>query len=91
MIANYYPLDKPYTVNFVSERVKDEWNLFEGMTYHKFRGAYFAACVRNAELEGSIKSVNYERYAFKILGDNDSGTIGRYKRFDIKPDSITRI
>jgi hypothetical protein len=39
----------------LSERVKDEWNLFEGMTYHKFRGAYFAACVRNAELEGSVK------------------------------------
>ncbi len=75
----------------LSERVKDEWNLFEGMTYHKFRGAYFAACVRNAELEGSVKSVDYERYAFQILGDNDLETVGRYKRFDIKPDSITRI
>lgn len=43
----------------LSERVRDEWNLFEGMTYHKLRGAYFAACVRNAELEGSVKSVDY--------------------------------
>jgi hypothetical protein len=75
----------------LSERVRDEWNLFEGMTYHKFRGAYFAACVRNAELEGSVKSVDYERYAFQILGDNDSETVGRYKRFDIKPDSVTKI
>jgi hypothetical protein len=75
----------------LSERVRDEWCLFEGMTYHKFRGAYFAACVRNAELEGSVKSVDYERYAFQILGDNDSETVGRYKRFDVKPDSITRI
>jgi Telomere resolvase len=75
----------------LSERVRDEWNLFEGMTYHKFRGAYFAASIRNAENEGSIKSVDYERYAFRILGDNDSETVGRYKRFDIKPGAITRI
>lgn len=61
------------------------------MTYHKFRDAYFAACVRNAELEGSVKSVDYERYAFQILGDNDSETLGRYKRFDIKPGSMTKI
>jgi hypothetical protein len=50
-----------------------------------------AAVVRNAEIEGSVKSVDYERYAFQILGDNDSETVGRYKRFDIKPDSITKI
>jgi hypothetical protein len=75
----------------LSERVRDEWELFEGMTYHKFRGAYFAACVRNAETEGTVKSVDYERYAFQILGDNDSETVGRYKRFDIKPGSMTKI
>jgi hypothetical protein len=92
-----FPKDEPQErVNarwskVLSERVRDEWNLFEGMTYHKFRGAYFAACVRNAELEGSVKSVDYERYAFQILGDNDSETVGRYKRFDIKSDSITKI
>jgi hypothetical protein len=75
----------------LSERVRDEWTLFDGMTYHKLRGAYFAACVRNAETEGSVKSVDYERYAFQILGDNDSETVGRYKRFDIKPGSMTKI
>lgn len=88
--------EKPERVNarwskVFSERVNDEWFLFEGMTYHKFRGAYFAACVKNAETEGSVKSVDYERYAFQILGDNDSETVGRYKRFDIKPGSLTRI
>lgn len=92
-----FPKDEPQErVNarwskVLSERVRDEWNLFEGMTYHKFRGAYFAASVRNAEKEGSIKSVDYERFAFKILGDNDSETVGRYKRFDIQPDSVTKI
>jgi hypothetical protein len=75
----------------LSERVKDEWNLFEGTTYHKFRGAYFAACVRNAELEGTVKSVDYEKYAFQILGDNDSETVSRYKRFDIEQGTTTKI
>jgi hypothetical protein len=92
-----FPKDEPQErVNarwskVLSERVKNEWLLYDGVTYHKFRGAYFAACVRNAELKGSIKSVDYERYAFKILGDNDLETVGRYKRFDIKPGSITRV
>lgn len=75
----------------LSERVKHEWNLFEGMTYHKFRGAYFAASIGNAESEGRVKSVDYERYTFQILGDNDSETVGRYKRFNIKPGSLTRV
>jgi hypothetical protein len=92
-----FPKDEPQErVNarwskVLSERVKNEWNLFDGVTYHKFRGAYFAACVRNAETEGTVKSVDYERYAFQILGDNDSETVGRYKRFDIKPGSMTKI
>lgn len=75
----------------LSQRVKDEWSLFEEMTYHKFRGAYFAACMKNAESEGTVKAVDFERYAFQILGDNDSETVGRYKRFDIKPGSITKM
>lgn len=92
-----FPKDEPQErVNarwskVLSQRVRDEWNLFEGMTYHKFRGAYFAASVRNAETDGSIKSVDFERYALQILGDADSETVGRYKRFDIKPDSLTKI
>lgn len=75
----------------LSERVKDEWTMFDEMTYHKFRGAYFAACVWNAESEGSVQNVDFERYAFQILGDNDSATVGRYKRFTIKPSSVTKI
>lgn len=92
-----FPKDEPQErVNarwskVLSERVKDEWALFDEVTYHKFRGAYLAACVRNAEAEGSVKNVDFEQYAFQILGDNDSATVGRYKRFTIKPGSVTRL
>jgi hypothetical protein len=71
----------------LSERVADEWRLFDGMTYHKFRGAYFRACVENA----SIDPYDWEDYAKQILGDDDSATIKAYKRFIIKSDSITCI
>ena len=71
----------------LSERVAEEWRLFDGMTYHKFRGAYFRACVENA----SIDPYDWEDYAKQILGDDDSATIKAYKRFIIKSDSITCI
>ena len=71
----------------LSERVADEWRLFDGTTYHKFRGAYFRACVENA----SIDPYDWEDYAKQILGDDDSATIKAYKRFIIKSDSITCI
>lgn len=69
----------------LSERVGDEWHLFEGMTYHKFRGAYFRACVENAQID----PFDWENYAKSILGDDDSVTIKAYKRFVIKPGSLT--
>jgi hypothetical protein len=71
----------------LSERVGDEWHLFEGMTYHKFRGAYFRACVENAQID----PYDWEDYAKSILGDDDSATIKAYKRFVIKPGSVTRV
>lgn len=71
----------------LSERVADEWYLFEGMTYHKFRGAYFRACVEDAKVD----PYDWEDYARSILGDDDSATIKAYKRFVIKPGSTTRI
>ena len=70
----------------LSEKVK-EWSLMEGMTYHKFRGAYFRACVENAEID----PFDWEDYARLILGDDDSATIKDYKRFVIKPESITQV
>ena len=71
----------------LSERVGDEWRLFEGMTYHKFRGAYFRACVENARID----PYDWEDYAKSILGDDDSATIKAYKRFVIKPGTVTRV
>jgi hypothetical protein len=47
--------------------------------------------VRNAELERSVKSVDYEKYVSQVLGGNDLETVGRYKRFDIKPETVAKI
>ncbi len=55
------------------------------MTYHKIRGAYFRACVENA----NVDPYDWEDYARSILGDDDSATIKAYKRFVIKHCSIT--
>jgi hypothetical protein len=51
----------------LSERVKDEWNIFEGMTYHKIRGAYFAACVRNGELKEMLRALITSSMLSKFL------------------------
>jgi hypothetical protein len=69
----------------LSERVKDEWLFIPEVTYHKFRGAYFRACVENA----SVDPYDWEDFARAILGDDDSATIKAYKRFVIKPGSVT--
>jgi hypothetical protein len=71
----------------LSEKVRDDWRLFDEMTYHKFRGAYFRACVQNAKVD----PYDWEDYAKQVLGDDDSATIKAYKRFVIKPGSITRV
>ncbi|UKP01601.1 protelomerase family protein [Nostoc sp. UHCC 0870] len=56
-------------------------------TYHKFRAAYFRACVVNA----GIDAFDFIDYAEKILIDRDETTINSYKRYEIKEGSITRI
>ncbi len=70
----------------LSERVKDEWSFMPDVTYHKFRGAYFRACVENA----NVDPYDWEDFARAILGDDDSATIKAYKRFVIKPGSVTK-
>ncbi|HEY9834098.1 MAG TPA: hypothetical protein V6D26_26330 [Stenomitos sp.] len=55
------------------------------LSIHKFRGAYFRACVQNA----SVDPYDWEDYAKQVLGDDDSATIKAYKRFVLKPGSIT--
>jgi hypothetical protein len=71
----------------LSERVRDEWSFMSEVTYHKFRGAYFRACVENA----NVDPYDWEDFARAVLGDDDSATIKAYKRFVIKPGSVTRV
>ncbi|WP_414528792.1 protelomerase family protein [Nodularia chucula] len=56
-------------------------------TYHKFRAAYFRACVVNAGRD----SFDFLDYAKTVLIDNDEKTIDSYKRYEIKPKSLTHI
>jgi hypothetical protein len=66
-----------------------EFDIFpeDERTYHKFRAAYFRACVVNA----GIDAFDFIDYAEKILIDRDETTINSYKRYEIKPESLTRI
>lgn len=68
--------------------VRENWEILpDGMTYHKFRGAYFRACLINS----GVSPFDYLSYARSILGDKDEATIRAYQRFEIKPGSLTRI
>lgn len=93
--------DKRFPPTEDPERVNKRWSkplnqhvklakwliLDEGMTYHKFRGAYFRACTIN----DAIDLLDYLDYARQVLGDRDESTIKAYERFEIKKGSITRI
>lgn len=58
-------------------------------TYHKFRAAYFAACVAN--MGDALDPLDFIDYAKRILVDQDESTINSYKRYKIKPNSLTKI
>lgn len=62
---------------------KDKW------TFHKFRGLYFIACLSNLAERATFSSI--KRLAPLILGDSDIKAIEPYERFDITPNSKTRI
>lgn len=68
-----------------------DWDIFpeDDRTYHKFRAAYFTACVKNNE--ATLKHFDFTRYATEILGDNDEKTINAYKRYEIKQGTLTKI
>lgn len=70
----------------LNERAKD-WAIIEGMTYHKFRGAYLKACIANS----GVDPFDYLDYARSILGDADEATIKAYQRFECKQGSRTRV
>lgn len=87
-------VEQPEVVNrkysrYLSEAVKENWLILprDEMTYHKFRGAYFRACVVNA----NVDPLDFMTYAREVLGDRDEDTIRHYQRFEIKPGSLTQI
>jgi len=73
----------------LNEYVKD-WDIFpEGeRTYHKFRAAYLRACVEN---DPTVDKYDFADYAEQVLGDKDETTINSYKRYQIKPGSVTKL
>lgn len=56
-------------------------------TYHKFRAAYLRACLVNENQD----PYDFTDFAKEVLGDNDEATIDVYKRYEIKPGSLTKI
>jgi hypothetical protein len=69
--------------------VKD-WDIFpeKDRTYHKFRAAYLRACIAN---DSTVDPYDFTDYAKEILGDDDEKTINAYKRYEIKPGTITKL
>lgn len=67
-----------------------QWEIFptDERTYHKFRAAYLRAAIVN---DGSVDPYDFTDFAKQVLGDDDENTINAYKRYEIKPKTITRI
>jgi hypothetical protein len=57
-------------------------------TYHKFRAAYLRAAIIN---DGNVDPYDFTDFAKEVLGDDDETTINAYKRYEIKPGSLTKI
>jgi hypothetical protein len=66
------------------------WEIFppSDRTYHKFRAAYLRAAIIN---DGNVDPYDFTDFAKEVLGDDDETTINAYKRYEIKPGSLTRI
>jgi hypothetical protein len=67
-----------------------EWEIFPSYerTYHKFRAAYLRAAIVN---DGNVDPYDFTDFAKAVLGDDDENTINAYKRYEIKPGTLTRI
>lgn len=67
-----------------------DWDIFpeNQRTYHKFRAAYLRAAIIN---DGNVDPYDFVDFAKKILCDNDESTINSYKRYEIKPGTLTKI
>lgn len=88
------PTEDPERVNRRFSKTLNEackqWSIFpeEERTYHKFRAAYLRAAIAN---DGDVDPYDFTDFAKKVLGDDDENTINAYKRYEIKPDTLTRI
>jgi hypothetical protein len=67
-----------------------DWDIFpeNERTYHKFRAAYLRAAIIN---NGNVDPYDFTDFAKEVLGDDDESTINAYKRYEIKPGTLTRI
>lgn len=68
----------------------EEWQAVDPkdkMTFHKLRGAYFIGVM--GTMQSSFSAM--KSLAESILGDKDLSAIENYERFDIAPDTLTRI
>ncbi|MGM3308894.1 protelomerase family protein [Anabaena sp. WFMT] len=67
-----------------------DWDIFpvEDRTYHKFRAAYLRAAIIN---DGNVDPYDFTDFAKEVLGDDDEATINAYKRYGIKPGSVTKV
>lgn len=57
-------------------------------TYHKCRAAYFNCALANEKELRPIYAMDFMR---SVLGDRDEQSLESYQRFNIEPDSVTRI
>lgn len=67
-----------------------QWDIFpkDERTYHKFRAAYLRAAIVN---DGNVDPYDFTDFAKAVLGDDDENTINAYKRYEIKPGTLTCI
>jgi hypothetical protein len=90
----FEPNEDPERVNRRFSKTLNEacknWDIFptEERTYHKFRAAYLRAAIVN---DGNVDPYDFTDFAKEVLGDDDENTINAYKRYEIKPGSVTRI
>lgn len=90
----FEPTEDPERVNRRFSKTLNEacksWDIFptNDRTYHKFRAAYLRAAIVN---DGNVDPYDFTDFAKEVLGDDDENTINAYKRYEIKPGTLTRI
>ncbi|OUL20940.1 hypothetical protein BV378_28390 [Nostoc sp. RF31YmG] len=90
----FEPDEDPERVNRRFSKTLNEacksWDIFpsDERTYHKFRAAYLRAAIVN---DGNVDPYDFIDFAKEVLGDDDETTINAYKRYKIKPGTLTSL